>query len=453
MINRLALSDLLKWFKGNNRKPLILRGARQVGKSTLVQTFANKMGLDLIEVNLELDTSLASSFLQMNPELILRDILSITRKTLKEKSILFIDEIQKSPEAIQALRYFYEKYETLPVIAAGSLLDFALTESNFSMPVGRVEFYYLGPLRFSEFLEALSENQLLDYLNTWNWNEEGYSNAIHERLLERYYEFLITGGLPEAVWVYANSSDFEAVRKVHRSIILTYKSDFSKYRNKVPTERIERVFDYTAVHVGQKVKYSQMSQNEQAAQIRQVIGLLHKAQLLLPIVHTNASGLPLKSGENEKVYKLLFLDIGIMSYMMNLDYTTCKKLFTVKGDDLILLHKGMLAEQFVGQHLSYVNPLEPPHLNYWLRDGAKNKAEVDFLIQKGLHRIPIEVKGGKSNAVKSLIQFAKEKNIDFAIKFSINPPKIIDKKIQELNLKVYQLPIYFAERLTDLIDE
>lgn len=451
MLFRDALTDLEQWHSQTPRKPLILRGARQVGKTTLVRLFCERQDLHLVEVNLESDFEIRSAFKSMDPEAILRDIELLKKTRINKKSLLFIDEIQACPEAIQALRYFYEKKVDLPVVAAGSLLEFILSEHTFSMPVGRVEYFFVHPMKFGEFLRAQGETPLIKAFQTYKIGHS-ISDLFHERLLKVYYEYLLVGGMPEAVSVFVKTKNLTKVKAVHRTIMLNYQSDFAKYAKRIPVARLEKVFSFTPAHIGQKARFSEMDPDEQAKSLRLALDLLEKAGVIYRIYHSNASGIPLKIGIHEGVFKLLFVDIGLVSYDLGLAYEDVLEIYNSTKGHLNLLHKGLITEQFVGQQLLATHTLDRLDLFYWLRERRAQNAEVDFLIQKGLHIIPIEVKFGKTGSIKSLIQFVKEKKARLGIKFTTQPPHVEESKYEDLNFRLLRLPVYLAERIFDIIE-
>jgi predicted AAA+ superfamily ATPase len=449
MLYRESLQHLKNWFKQSPRKPLILRGARQVGKTTLVRMFCEQQGFALVEINLESDLEIRSTFQKMDPNSTIRDIELYKNIKFKKNTVLFIDEIQAVPEAIQGLRYFYEKSPELAVVCAGSLLEFTLSEHSFSMPVGRVEYLFIHPMKFSEFLHAKNEKLLLKSFQDFEFGKR-ISELYHERFLEAYYEYLIVGGMPEAVAEFSRSKNLKRVKAIHRTISLNYQNDFSKYAKRIPLSRLEKIFNYVPSHIGQKARYSQMDSEEQSKSLRLALVLLEKACVLQKIYQSDASGIPLKMGMNENIFKLLFLDVGLVSYDLKLEYQDILEIYKSNKTDLTLLHKGLISEQFVGQQLISSQGEEKLELYYWLREGKSQNAEVDYLIQKGLHIVPIEVKFGKTGSIRSLLQFVKERKPKFGIKFTTQAPRIDDQKYKDLNFILISLPVYLAERVFDL---
>ncbi len=428
--------ELFNWLQGKNRKPLILRGARQVGKSTLVRQFCSNQKLNLVEINLE-KNKIDSVFETLDISRIILEIEAISKKKLSNpRTVLFLDEIQEAPHAIMALRYFYEERPDLPVIAAGSLLEFVLNSHNFSMPVGRIQYLYLGPMSFSEYLIARGEESLVKYLTTTEAKDE-IPESAHNQLNRHVREFLYVGGMPEAVKIFSETKDIHAVRDVHRSIIDTYCSDFEKYSKKNEKLRIEKVWRWVPLGLGEKVKYVNIAREEQSRDVIRAISLLINARVLLPVYHSNCNGIPLRAGIDDSAYKLYFLDIGLISTMQDLSFSSLTNM-----DELNLLNKGKLIEQFVAQHLYYKEKgISNPELFYWLRDKQGSSAEVDFVFSKEGNIYPVEVKAGKIGRMKSMEIFVQEKNINHAIRFNFDKKSVFKKE----NSTILSLPVYLVE--------
>lgn len=411
-MERKATEDILAWYKGKNRKPLILRGARQVGKSTLVRLFAKSLKLNLIEVNLEKLKINGFNADEIDVQKILNEIEYKTQKSISKTSLIFLDEIQANPKAIQALRYFYEDKPELAVIAAGSLLEFVLNDHQFSMPVGRVDYYHLGPMTFTEYLQALGNKKLVEDLK-----KDPLNTAIiaFDKLSQHLREFYYIGGMPEAIKTFVEEQSYLPVEKVHRSIIETYIDDFSKYASKTETVHLGNLIKILPSHLGQKIKYSELLPDARHPVIKKSLSLLEQARIVTKCSHTNASGIPLISQIDESVFKLYFLDIGLLNYLLGLDANDILSLSTEK-----LLTEGIMAEQFIAQHLKYLTAKDSSlPLMYWLKDKKKEAAEIDFVIQRSKKIIPIEVKSGKTGTLKSLNYFMVEKKLPQAVRFDL----------------------------------
>lgn len=457
MLSRSAEKYLYTWYHKNRRKPLILRGARQVGKSTLVRGFAKNNSLLLNEINLEQHLYLDKIFKSLDLDIILRELDALVGRNINAPdSILFLDEIQATPHAIAALRYFYENRPDIPVISAGSLLEFALADTAFSMPVGRIEYYHLGPMTFSEFLNAV-EPGLSSYLSDFHIGfhiDQPIPETAHRKLIKRQREYLVVGGMPEAVNAFAEENSLAEVTTVHRSIAETYQDDFSKYARQKDLALMQIVFRQIPRIIGQKVKYSNISRENKSREVKAVIDLLVKARICHQVFHSHCSGVPLMADINENAYKLIFMDVGMAAWLTGTDWIAMQAL-----DGQSLVNEGKLAEQFIGQHL--LNPFESPRLAYWLREAKSANAEVDYVTTRGNEVIPVEVKAGKSGTLKSLQQIAANKKISFCVRFDLNPPTIQDVTYTtgvsggsvEVAYTLLSLPLYLVGELPKILDE
>lgn len=305
---------------------------------------------------------------------------------------------KSTSSSIAALRYLYEQRPELPIIAAGSLLELVLKSSKFSMPVGRIEYLHLGPLSFDEFLEGMGDGDLVALRARWNIGD-AWADSAHARLAARHREFLLVGGMPEAVAAYAAGEGIHAVRNVQRSIVSTYRDDFSKYGpGTTDLVRLQLLFDRLPSTIGSKVKYSKISKHDKARELRRAIDLLTLARVIWPVPHSDSSGCPISAQENPNIFKCLFMDVGLVSHLTGVDWETLGS-----WDDRQLIHEGGLAEQFVGQHLLFrEHGIETPTLNYWIREGRSTNAEVDYVLECKRTVIPIEVKSGTAGSLRSL---------------------------------------------------
>jgi uncharacterized protein len=452
---RNQLKNLENWLLKPERKPLVLRGARQVGKSTLVKLFAEQQGRPLALINLERYAKLESVFTTNNPATIIDTLEALPGvPPITADTLLFFDEIQAVPAALSALRYFYEDMPAQPVLSAGSLLEFALADQRFSMPVGRVEYLHMGPMTFSEFLLALDEHKLHQLLSTWQ-PAQPINDVVHARLLELLRLYYFIGGMPEAVKCYAETRTLSTVSEVHSTLIQTYRDDFPKYIGNRNLGRIQHVFDYAARSVGNKVKYSQYASAEKSATIKTDIDLLCAARVLSKVRHCHCNGLPLQAELDEKNYKLLFLDIGVMNALSGLGWRQLGSL-----QDAQLVNEGALAEQFIGQHLQVLQADSPNReLTYWLREGRANNAELDYVVAQNGKIIPVEVKAGATGHLKSLMQFVAQKKVDYAVRFDASPPSLqhiestarIGDGLATVRFQLQSLPLYLVEALPRVV--
>jgi hypothetical protein len=391
---------------------LVIRGARQVGKSTLVRDFAAREGLTLNEINLYRNLDLTKVFRSLDPERICQEISDrLSRDVRRPGALLFLDEIQAIPEAIDALRYFYEEMPGVAVASAGSLLEFALARHGFSMPVGRVEYMFMGPVTFGEF--AAAEDGYLAGLLDAGKLRAGISDSAHERLMGLVRRYMLVGGMPEAAQAWLDTRDMGEVSVVHRRIFETYVDDFAKYAGGADLALMQGILRAVPARVGEKVKYVHYSREHKAAKVAGILDLFAKARIVCPVTHSDAGGIPLGAQERPEVRKLLFLDVGLMNHANGLSWPRLAGM-----DEVALVNEGAVAEQFVGQHLFFRRgDFELPRLHYWLREGAKNNAEVDYLVEDGAEVLPVEVKAGASGSLKALRQMVLEKGLKRAVRF------------------------------------
>ena len=278
MLKRNAFQHLIHWKNKKNRKPLVIRGARQVGKSSLVRLFAESADLELLEINLELSDDYIDCFTAKDPGLIIPLLeLKAGRKILPGKTLLFLDEIQSAPKILATLRYFYELMPGLHVVAAGSLLEFVLEEHTFSMPVGRIEYLHLGPMTFKEFLAGIDREQLVSFIEQFHHTDD-LPPVLHNELMKLFKMYCAVGGMPEAVQVFQESGSMFEADAVKQAILLTYRDDFSKYGRRVNRTLLQNVFQSLPLQVGQKLKYVNLDRNEKSAEVKKTLHLLALAR-------------------------------------------------------------------------------------------------------------------------------------------------------------------------------
>jgi predicted AAA+ superfamily ATPase len=449
---RSASEYLRSWKYKHNRKPLVIRGARQVGKSYLVRSFAAAEFENLIELNLDDDSSVLPYFERSDSHEIIRLLeVHFGRSFPAGKTLLFLDEIQGAPDIIPLLRYFYENKPELHVIAAGSLLEFVLSEHTFSMPVGRIEYMFMGPMSFQEFLLAGGREKLVSYLNGYTPRED-IPRSIHEKLLDLLKAYCLVGGMPAVVREYFKNEEIKQVAMEQRSILQTYSSDFIKYRRKINARLLETTFRRIPALVGQKLKYVNIERNEKAKNIADCINMLQMARVVYCVTHSSGNGIPLGAEVNHKVRKMLFLDVGLLGCALGV-----KAADIYAAEELTLVNSGAVAEQFAGQHLLYQHEsYVQPELYYWNREKRSSSAEVDYLYEHGGRVVPVEIKSGKTGRLKSLQVFAAEKNISTAVRFNMDVPSycrmrtsVAVKPSAEFGL--LSLPLYLIEEMDRLL--
>ncbi|MDR1556148.1 MAG: ATP-binding protein [Tannerellaceae bacterium] len=428
--------ELQEWKKSSIRKPLLLRGARQVGKSSTVRELGRQFDY-FLEINFEKkefqDTKVL--FGKSSSPRQLCDEFSAMYDTpvIPGRTLLFLDEIQSCIPAISALRYFYEEYPELHVIAAGSLLEFALQEIP-SYGVGRIRSMFLYPFSFDEYLRAMKHDMLANALQKAS-PEEPFSDALHNRCLQELLRFMYIGGMPQAVATYANGNSLLECQQVLDDLTLTLYDDFSKYRERVPTLRLREVFASVIHQTGGKFTYSKASQNANHWQIKESVELLELAGVVHPVTHTSANGLPLAAEMNTKHRKFLIFDTGIYQRFLPLDLG---QLLT--AERLEQVNKGALAELFVGLELLKSAPSNfPLQLYYWQREKPGSSAEVDYVMQCHSDIVPVEVKSGIKGSMQSMFQFLSEKKYEYGIRCSM------ENFATYQNVKIY--PIYAVSRI------
>ncbi len=442
-MHRRIQAQLLEWKHSPNRKPLLLRGARQVGKSHAVQQFGETQFEQLITVNFELDSKFLSCFDDLHPENILHAIEILTKQDIRPgKTLLFLDEIQECPRAIMSLRYFKENFPQLHVIGAGSLLELIINDERYREPVGRVQSLFMHPCSFNEFLMACGEERLLDYLSTAT-TKSGIAQPIHERLLEKCKEYCMLGGMPEVLNYFVTQKKFLGCEAIQATLLEYYQRDFAKYHQKLNARALQKIFQKSPALVAKQFKYVDIDPEIQARDQKPALEALINAGIIHPVYSTSASGLPLALGVNEKKFKLLFLDVGLANYATGLN------MGVLLNQDIISTNRGALSEQFVGQELlAYTENYKMGKLYYWSREQKNSQAEVDYLITVGAKIFPIEVKSGKTGRLKSIQIFLDEKGADFGIQISQNPLSFENRILSVPLYMVFELKRLIIERLT-----
>jgi uncharacterized protein len=448
-MKRTAEQYLTEWLMRTGRKPLILRGARQVGKTTLVENWAKSRFESILKIDLERDYDMRDLFRpqsSFDPAEFLQQLFYLKKiRFIPGKTLLFLDEIQAEPKAIACLRYFHELMPDLPVIAAGSLLEFALREFSYSMPVGRVEYLHLKPMTFLEFVEAVDGQELASFLDSVTF-ETVISAPLGKKLTGLLRAYFFVGGMPEAVLTYADKGGLMDVRRVQSSLIQTYQDDFSKYASRAMRIHILNAFDYVSRNVGKKVKYVNINRDAVSNDIKQGLFLLAQSRVIHLVHHTAATGVPLGAGKNLKHFKGLFLDVGLANRQCGIEMSW--------DHDLLMVHEGALAEQFVGQELLCQTPFfEDPELFYWHREAKNANAEIDYLVPRGSDIVPIEVKSGKAGAMKSLFLFLREKRRTQAVRLYSGPLTRETLTVDGNNVDLLSAPLFLVGRLHALMRE
>ena len=437
-MKRLCELDLKNWQSSIHHKPLLIRGARQVGKTYCVRQFGMGNFSNMVEINFEQQKEYRACFDTLYPAEILTRIYTLSGKQIiPGKTLLFLDEIQECPQAILALRYFYEQMPELHVIAAGSLLEFTLRKEDFRMPVGRIQSLYMYPLSFREFLIACDEVPLTEYLQQVNV-KNGVENVFHDRLIVLLRQYLTLGGMPEVISAYKEYANLPACQIIQATILDNYRGDFGKYASKTSVRYLQRLYEKASGLVAQHFQYVAVDPDAAARDIRPALDDLIDAGIIYKVHATSATGLPLGSTVREKKFKLLFVDVGLVSQ------TSALSAQILMQDDLILINRGVIAEQFVGQELlAYAQNYQKANLYYWEREERTSNAEVDYITHFNSTILPIEVKAGATGSLRSLQVFLNEKQLDIGIQISQKP--------LSFNNRILSIPLYMIAELPRIV--
>jgi len=442
MFNREALEELAQWRQKENRKPLILRGARQVGKTTLINLFAANFN-QYIYFNLDLPEDRrvfenARSFED------LLDAIFFTKNARRseKETLLFIDEVQNSSAAIKYLRYFYEMQKDLYVIAAGSLLE-TLIDKEISFPVGRVEYLAVRPLSFREFLTAGNFKSELKALDTIP-----FPVYAHDKLLALFRKYSLIGGMPEIVKLYFETNDFVEIRNTINNLIIGYKADVEKYAakesaNKVIRHIIENAWSYAA----ERITFNNFAgSNYRSREVSESFKVLEKTMLLRLVYPTTTMKIPLIA--NRKMSpKLHLLDTGLVNFKSGIE----KELFSEA--ELTDVYKGKIAEHIVGQELLSKNLSPEANLTFWTREKRQSSAELDYLINYKGKLIPVEVKSGASGKMRSLNIFMNLSDLSLAVRFYSGKLSISkEKTIEGKDFTLINLPFYLCSKLENYLE-
>lgn len=442
--NRLITNRLIEWKNKKNRKPLVLRGARQVGKTTLINQFGTQYK-NYIYLNLEKkeDYSIFTDFSNVQDIVEFLFLRFQISKIDKSNTLLFIDEIQESVNAIALLRYFYEEEKDLHVIAAGSLLEQVIKQvKNF--PVGRIEYLYVHPLNFKEFLLAKNQEQIINALN-----QIPIPNYAHELCKKLFHEYIIIGGMPEIVKEYLEINSLSDLLSVYESIWETYKNDVEKYENNKNQARVIKHIMQTAhLYLDERIKFQNFgNSNYKSREVSEAFKNLHDAKIIKLIYPTNSTELPIKPNI-QKSPRMQFLDTGLVNYALNIQAEM------LKLDDFSTLYKGAIIPHIIYQELIAEDNITNNELNFWVRDAKNSSAEVDLVIRYKNLVIPIEIKSGKVGKLKSLHSFIESVDHNIAIRvyggqFSIEKHHTIQLKKEFILINI---PYYLTPQISNYID-
>ena len=443
MFERIAIKYLRHWAKKEDRKPLVLRGARQVGKTTLVKLFAKEfdtyiyMNLEekeyaeLFAADYSFEDLLAGIYLKANEPL-----------DFGKRTLIFIDEIQNEPKAVQTLRYFYEKRPDIYVIAAGSLLE-SLMDRHISFPVGRVEYMALHPCTFVEFLSAIGEQLLAEQVEAVS-----VPQSLHSYTLDLFKKYMIIGGLPEVVANYAQYRDMVRLGGIFNSLLSGYRDDVEKYAAK-PKEQdsIRYILNYGWTSAAHRIQFAKFTNSSfKSADVSNAFRTLEKTlllELVYPLTSTSFPVLP----DLKKSPKLLWLDTGLVNYVAGMQE---ELLFTTDSDEL---WNGDIAEHIVAQELLGATTMFGEKRMFWVRDARNSQAEVDFVIRYKSHLLPIEVKTGNNSKLRSLHQFMEESRENIALRLWNGPlSSDVITRTDGRAFTLYNIPLYYAGHLDNWLN-
>jgi len=431
--------ELNTWKQRADRKVLLVRGARQVGKTYSIRELG-KTFTYFLEVNFEENPQIGSFFKDsLNPPDINEKLAIFYNTPIKPgKTLLFFDEIQSCPEALRALRFYHEKMPGLHVAAAGSLLEFAISEIP-SFGIGRIESLYMYPLTFEEFLPALGNDSLNAAIAAASF-EKPLDPVIHEKILDKLRVFWLIGGMPRVVETYIKGKDLKACQVEIDNLVNSLYDDFAKYKSRVPVAFLQEVCRSIVFQTGDKFKYSNVAgENGKAASYKKALDLLVKAGLAYRVYHTSARGVPLGAQIDDKKFKVLIFDTGIFQRILGLDLSEY-----ILSSYQTLVNRGNLAELFVGLALIAAEPPRlRPDLYYWHRESRASNAELDYIIAKNGQIIPIEVKAGTRGQMQSLYFFLEERGLPFGLRVSGENFSSYDR--------IKTLPLYATGRIPHLV--
>lgn len=432
-MKRFIAEKLVKWKESKNRKPLILRGARQVGKTFILKEFGEKYYDSVAYFNFDHDDGLSSLFNNTkDPKRILEQLALISGKKINpETTLIIFDEVQECPDALNSLKYFKEEAPSYHVVCAGSLLGIKLSKTSF--PVGKVEFLDMYPMTFSEFLLADNSENLVTLMKETK-NIKAFPKIFEDMLIEKLKIYYIVGGMPEVIYSWVNDKDIEKVNKIQKDILDSYENDFSKHVDSKEANKISLIWNGIPSQLARENKkfvYQVVKDGARAREYEGALNWLNDANLIAKCYLVSKCSFPLKAYEDLSSYKIYMNDVGLLRRMSNLDSK-----IILEGNKLFEEFKGSFTENYVANVLDYLLN-ESPH--YYIF----NRNEIDFVIQKNNKVIPIEVKSDKSTNHNSLTKYNNMNDNEISFRFSLN----------NLNKdgKIINVPLYFLEYIDNII--
>ena len=432
-MKRYTINKLIQWKNDPNKKPLIIRGARQVGKTWLMKEFGKTQYKKTIYINFELEDLMREHFSKdLNTKRIIEGLELEHSKIDPQNTLIILDEIQECPKALTALKYFYENNPEYQIVAAGSLLGVAIHE-QVSFPVGKVDFIDLYPLSFYEFLEANGEEKFVELLqNPNNENIKTFKPKYIEWLKKYYY----IGGMPEVVNNFINTNDFQKARKIQENILDAYTRDFSKHISSTGKLKIDLLWESIPNQLtqeGKKFVYKKIKQGARADEFEEALSWLINCGLVYKINRISKPAMPIKAYEDTKAFKLFILDVGLLCALSKLPARTL-----IDGDKIFTEFNGALAEQYVLQQLK---TLEDMGIAYWI--SKSGNAEIDFVIQNNGYVIPVEVKANTNLQAKSLKVYREKFEPEISIRTSLAD--------FEINNRLYNIPLFMAGKIDEIL--
>ena len=441
MFKRKILEKLEEWENADRHKPLILRGARQVGKTTLVNEFGSHFE-NYLYFNMERNENVKLFEMDINIDDLVSMLFASLGKIKKDgKTLIFIDEIQNSPKTIALLRYFYEQRPDLYVVAAGSLLE-NLIDVKVSFPVGRVQYLALRPCSFYEFLGAINKNDLLAILS----QKPELTVAFHEQLMHQFNQYAIIGGMPEAIQQYAETKDVVAIEDVYETLVQAYKDDTEKYvvGNKL-TDTVRFILSYGWAFAGETITLGNFANSGyKSREVGDAFRLLEKAMLLELVYPVSSTQMPVIP-ETRRMPKLIWFDTGLVNYQAGI------RSEIIGSTDMVDAWRGHIAEQITAQELLALEDRVGQHRAFWAK--PNNGAEVDFVVSHDSRLYPIEVKSGTNSHLRSLQVFMDSSNVDVAIRIWSKPYSVDEiKTVNGKTFKLVNLPFYLIGRIHDILN-
>ena len=451
-MKRAVESRLDAWLANPARQPLVLRGARQVGKTWLVRDLAARAGRQLVELNFERDPALKRFFSTNDPRQILGELsLALSVDIDPDRSLLFLDEIQAASEVLAKLRWFYEDLPQLPVAAAGSLLECSLADHAFSMPVGRIAFQHIEPMGFSEYLLAHDQQRLLSAIGAWRPGQN-LSAAAHEQATRWFSRFAMVGGMPAVVAVDVSGQEPRQVRELQKELLAAYRADFAKYAGRMDRDILNAVLNAVAASLGRKFVHAHVGEGVKQHQAKRALDLLSMARLVHQVKYTAANGLPLGAEVKDSFRKAVAADIGIIHALLG---TPAAQAFP-SWKSLAPSLRGQITDQLAAQQLRLTDPGagDGPEPYYSQREGASWRDRLHHANHGGI--IPIELKAGAAGSMKSLHQFMFERKLGLAVRVDSNPPSVMDLELKTtqghtVRYRLVGVPLYLLWNLPAIL--